>query len=201
MNLPEDRQWQVIKWCKEPKSETCPGGYEFAQEQLAADGIKVSERALSQFFSDFQRKLIYEEAYESAESQKSLMLDFDPSNVDRAEAFGDYCFLQKAVQAQDPKTFVMLGNLRETRKSREQRAAFDKRKLAQKDRQIEQKDKQIAQKDQDLEMAERKLAAMEEEKRRVKAEVEKLRNPAAGLSDTERDAIIAKVDEILGIKH
>src|SRR5438128_9970022 len=67
-NLSEERQAQVIEWCNTPKKVAedgatvlCIGGHKHAKEQLAADGLKVSEGALSDFYSwwhlrrDFQR--------------------------------------------------------------------------------------------------------------------------------------------------
>jgi hypothetical protein len=144
LNLPEERQDQIIEWIETPKSETCSGGYKFAREQLAADGLKVSERLLSQFYSAHRRKEFFKGAYEAAEDQKDLMLKFDPTNVDRAEAFGDFAFLQQSLKAQDPKTFVMLGNLRESRKTREQIGNFTREKLEQARVKLAQKDRDFA---------------------------------------------------------
>lgn len=127
--LPDDRQEQIIEWCETPKSETCVGGLQFAREQLAADGVKVSVTTLSDFYSWYQLRRGYELAAEHAEQQKALMVEFDPSATDRAEAFGDFVFLQEALKLKDPKAFVALGNLRENRKSRQLRERIDSRKL------------------------------------------------------------------------
>jgi hypothetical protein len=174
LNLPEERQVQIVEWIETPKTATCPGGYQFAREQLAADGMSVSQRALSQFYSAFRRKEFYEGAYQSAEDQKALMLEFDPQNVDRAEAFGDYCFLQESLKARDPKTFVALGNLRETRKKREQFANFTAKKL-------EQADKKIVQKDRDLQLVERRVLLLEDNAAKAKATLEAVKK-TGGLS-------------------
>ena len=142
--LPEDRQEQVIAWCNEKRTDTCSGGYAHAQEQLAADGIKVSLRALSEFYSWHSTLKFYEGAAERAEQQKALMLDFDPANVDRAEAFGDYCFLQESLAARDAKTYTTVRNVRLTEKGLRGKAQIEKVKLKQADRRATQKDQEIA---------------------------------------------------------
>ncbi len=128
-NLPQDRQDQIIEWCLTPKAEDCPGGYQHAREQLAADGLKVSLRALSDFFSWHQLKEFYEGAEAHAEEQKQLMAEFDPANTERAEKFGDFCFIQQATKTRDVKAYVAVGQLRETRKMRELREKTEPKKL------------------------------------------------------------------------
>jgi hypothetical protein len=135
-NLQEDRQQQIIAWCLEPKTEECSGGYQHAREQLAADGIKVSITALSEFYSWFKLREFYEQAESHAEQQKQLMTEFDPANTDRAEKFADFCFIQEATKKRDAKTYVAVGQLRETRKHREAKSAHDSKALELQERRV-----------------------------------------------------------------
>lgn len=177
--LPEDRQEQIIGWIDTPKSETTPGGYQHAREQLAADGIKCGISALSDFYSWWHLRQFYSEAANFAEDQAKLMKDFDPADTDRAEAFGDHCFLQLAMKAQSTKDFVALRSIRETSKHRVLKERMETKRL---------------------EIAERRVVVLETNMKAAQAEVAKLRDPQASLSTEERAAIVAKVDEILGIK-
>lgn len=134
--LPPDRQEQIIEWCDTPKSETCPGGYQFAREQLAADGLQVSVRALSEFWHWYMQREMYEEAATHADLQKRLMLAFDPEAVERAEKFGDFVFLQEAVKVKDADTYTAISKLRETRKKRELKTHHDTKLLELQERRV-----------------------------------------------------------------
>jgi hypothetical protein len=127
--LPEERQAQIIEWINTPKSESCIGGLQHAREQLAADGITTGLTALSEFYSWWGLRQLFSDAETFAEEQTELMKEFNPADTDRAEAFGDYCFLQRAMKEQDPKAFVALGSLRETRKHRELKERVEIKRL------------------------------------------------------------------------
>ena len=143
-NLSEERQEQIYEWCQTPKSETCVGGLAFALEQLAADGLSVSIRALSEFLPWYHNRLFYEQAVDRSEQQKKRMLDFDPANVERAEAFGDYCFLQEALAARDAETYTKVRSVRLTDQALRGKAQIEKVKLKQADRRATQKDQEIS---------------------------------------------------------
>lgn len=123
----------VFAWVNEPKTEKCIGGAAYAKQELAKMRISVSERTIDEFYSWWGLRIAYENAANHAAEQKTLMLKFDPQDAERAEKFGDFCFLQEAIAAKDPKTYVALGFLREGRKKLElkredlqlQRARFE----------------------------------------------------------------------------
>jgi len=123
----------VFAWVNEPKTDRCVGGAAYAKEKLAEMQIPVSERTIDEFYSWWGLRKAYHAAVEHANAQRELMLRFDPSDVERAEKFGDFCFIQQAIAAKDPQAYVGLGMLREKRRARElksedlqlQRARFE----------------------------------------------------------------------------
>lgn len=62
------------------------------------------------------------------------------------------------------------------------------------------KDKELKLKTEALAQSERKVRLMEEKFSALRERVEKLRDPKAQLTDEDRQAIVGKVDEILGLK-
>jgi hypothetical protein len=74
---------------------------------------------------------------------------------------------------------------------RESNTQAEKKRQKEKDQQLKQQ--QIAQSD-------RRIALLESKVKAASDEVKKLREPGSQLSDDERKAIVAKVDEILGLK-
>lgn len=154
-NLPEERQEQIIEWCNTPKSETCPGGYQHAREQLAADGVKVSISALSGFYSWYCLRRSYQLAEEHAETQEALMLNFDPEDVERARKFGKFCFIQKALQVGDAKTFARVEQLIQD----DHKGALELRKQQFKEK-IEPAKLELA--ERKVELLERKLKAVDD---------------------------------------
>jgi hypothetical protein len=108
---------KLFGWISEPKTKTCAGGATYAMQRLSQIGITVkSEATINEFYSWWGLRKAYENAAGHAEEQKDLMLRFDPHDVDRAEKFGDFCFLQEAIALKDAETFIGLGMLREKRK-------------------------------------------------------------------------------------
>lgn len=102
-NLPPERQEQIIEWCNTVKTEACPGGYQHAQEQLAADGVKVSLRALSDFWSWWNLR----QDMQAAAGVEEAMLEANPTAVREAREAGELMFLKLSMVRQDPKAFAV----------------------------------------------------------------------------------------------
>lgn len=111
LNLPRERQDQIMEWCNTAKSESCVGGLQFAREQLAADGVKVSLNALSHFWRQYQLRESYEQAENFAEFQEEQMKRFRPEDLETARKFGKFTFLQVAQAKQDGKLFATVEQL------------------------------------------------------------------------------------------
>jgi hypothetical protein len=112
-NLPEQRQEQIIEWCNTPKSDKCVGGYAFAKQQLAADGLKASQGALSDFYSwwhlrrDFQRQDSLTRDFE-----EMLRKEFPSADPKKIQEFGQAFFTMQAAARRDPKEFREMEYLR-----------------------------------------------------------------------------------------
>jgi hypothetical protein len=182
-NLPVERQEQIIEWCNTPKSETCPGGYQHAREQLAADGVKVSLQALSGFYSWYQLKAQYEAAEAHAEQQEELMRQFRPDDLELARKFGKFVFLQEANRRKDGKLFATVEQLIQG----DETGALNKRKQEFKEK-IEPRKLDLL--ERRVEVAERKLVD-------VQKALEPLKD--ASTPEDQRKAILEEVDRIMGI--
>lgn len=122
-NLTAARQEQIMAWCKE-------SGYEHARKQLAADGLRVSVRALGEFYSWYQLRADFAAAEQSAATATELMREFDPTDAEKAEAFGQFVFTQAAIASKDTKKFVDLQYLALSQKTAKTKAVNDRAKLA-----------------------------------------------------------------------
>lgn len=144
-NLPADRQEQVIEWCGTPKSADCTGGYTFAREQLAADGVRVSLRALSEFWSwwHLEKDLALSQEVESQVRAAT-------GNAKAAREAGEEMLLKLSLARQDPKLFTAAAMSIDQRRNLDLMEESGRTKAAQKNRQLGQKDK-------DQELAERKF--------------------------------------------
>ncbi len=60
--------------------------------------------------------------------------------------------------------------------------------------------KKIEQKDRDISISERRVKVLEANMQKAADEVKKLREKGSDISAIERDAILDKVDEVLGVK-
>lgn len=181
LNLPDNRQEQIIEWCEAKKTGDCIGGFAFAREQLAADGINVSARALSDFYSDWhlRRDILQSKSVEAA------VLAADPKDVQRARMAGEAMLLKLSLAKQDPKLFTAAGMSIDSRRNLDLKEESGKTKARQKDR-------QLAQKDTDLKLAERRLALLE---KKVSDATETLGNGKLSIEERER-----KIKEIFGVK-
>ena len=149
MNLPEARQQQIIEWCDTPKSEDCVGGYAFARQQLAEDGLVVSERALSAFWSWF-----YLQQDLSLARSMEEVVEADPESVARARRRAQKLLLDLSIARQDAKLFSAATNDANTVRHLDLQEASAKTKAKQKDRALDQKDT-------DLALANRRVALLE----------------------------------------
>lgn len=112
-NLSEERQAQVIEWCNTPKqvaedgvTVTCVGGHKFAKQQLADDGLKVSEGALSDFYSWWHLRRDFQQADQQTEDILELIKKLDPEiTAEKLEAAGHLIFTKNAVASRDAKEF------------------------------------------------------------------------------------------------
>jgi hypothetical protein len=178
-NLPEDRQEQIMEWCNTPserdgEGKTIPdtGGLGLARAQLAADGVKVSLRALSDFFSWWQLKRTLELADLDAQEAADWWRTFKPGDEETARKFGEFMFLQKAVRTQDAEVFTAATMARDMRVGMEGKARLEAEKLALKERQLAQKDEQLRlQREKfEIETCEKILAAVKDAKIKALAE-------------------------------
>lgn len=129
-NLAEETQEAIIAWARTPKSEDCVGGLAYAREQLAADGIKVSMRALSEFCAWWDLRERFSSASARAKQVEELLLSKDPSlSPERIREIGQSLFTMEAVEARDAKGFVDLESLRLAQKSAEFKGHIETEKL------------------------------------------------------------------------
>lgn len=153
-NLHEDRQQQIIDWCNEPKTETCVGGYKFAKQQLAADGIKVSEGALSDFYSwwhlrrDFQRTDSLTRDFEEL-----LKQSFPTADPEKIQKFGQTFFTMQAMARRDSEEFREMEKLRLAKETAETKGR-------QKDEEIDLARRRVTLLERNASKAKEKLAAV-----------------------------------------
>ena len=111
--LPEERQEQIIAWAKTPKSDGCSGGLAHAQEQLAADGMRVALSTLSDFVSWWHLRQRFALANSRAQQVEELLKSKDPSmSPERIRELGQAIFTMEAVDSGDAETFVNLEHLK-----------------------------------------------------------------------------------------
>ncbi len=122
-SLPQDRQDQVIEWCRE--------GYEHARKQLAADGLRVSIRALSEFFSWYRLKQRFEGADSRSQQIEELLRDKNPSMAPaKVREIGQTLFTLEAMESQDAQTFIGLERLKLDQDSAKFKAELEREKIS-----------------------------------------------------------------------
>lgn len=119
LNLPEERQEQIWEWCRKPSEKdgdgnTIPGtgGFAHARAQLAADGLKVSLRSLSSFFSVYRLKLDMETVENIREA-----VETQTGDARLARTTAETVFMNIAIARQDPKTFAVAAKAQDSRES------------------------------------------------------------------------------------
>lgn len=180
LNLPEERQEQIIEWCDTPKSESCAGGYEFAREQLAADGLKVSVRALSDFYSDWHLR----RDLQTASNVEAAVRSANPGEAKLAREAGEAMLLKLSLARQDAKLFTAAACSIDSRErlDLDERSAKTKAEIAK---------AKIRQKDHDLRLAERRVAVLEKKFADAK---KTLSDPSLSISERE-----ARMKEMFGL--
>jgi hypothetical protein len=144
-NLPEERQEQIVEWCNTLKTADCAGGYKFAKEQLAADGIKASEGALSEFYSwwhlrrDFQRNDSLTRDFEEL-----LKKEFPAAAPGKIQEFGQTFFTMQAAAKRDSKEFREMEYLRLSKETGITKARQKDQELALATRRVELLERKIA---------------------------------------------------------
>ncbi len=175
--LPEERQDQIAQWvidCKEGDR------YEFARTQLQADGIKVSRTAVFNWFQGWRLRQRFGSAESFSLEVKELLKDPNLKlSMEQLDAAAQLAFTTKAVQLDDAEEFRQMKYLQLAERSAKTKAE---------------------QKDREIELSERRVTAMESKIAQASQELQKLRDPKSDLTDADRAAIVAKVDDILGIK-
>lgn len=138
-NLAPKRQEQVIEWCDTPKSESCPGGYQHAREQLAADGLRVSLRALSDFWSWWHLNADMDESFEVEDAV--LRKSGDPRKArDAAETW----LIRAGLTRKDPKLILAASQVSDNRRRLDLEEKSGETKAAHKERALDQKDRDFA---------------------------------------------------------
>jgi hypothetical protein len=129
-NLSEERRERIEEWAATPKSETCVGGLQFALEQLAADGIKVSISTLSEFlkYRRFSRRFSF--ASSRADQVAELLKQRNPNmSPEAVRELAQTVFTLEALDSGDADTFVSLEHLKLSQDSARTKFSLEERKL------------------------------------------------------------------------
>jgi hypothetical protein len=174
--LPEDMQEAIMTWAHTAKTEEHPGGLAYVRQQLAADGIIVSLRAVSEFVSWYGLQRRFAAASSRAQQIEELLRvkrpDMKPEAIrEMAQAL----FTLEAVDSGDAETFVNLEHLKLKQDSAATKAWLEKEKL------------QIAKQRLLLDKARQQLLRIAEQ----------------GLTDANKDGVAALLSELeaLGVKE
>lgn len=169
---------KVIEWLHEPahrdeagKAIPRTGGAWHAKEQLAADGIKVSEATLSEFYSWWQLRKTFQRAEQkTSDFEEFARREFTEVAPDRIQKAGQNYFTMRAMAADDSEEFREMEKLRLAKETAETKGR---------------------QKDQDLVLAERRVRVMEQ---KISKAEETLKD--GSLNPTQREQ---RMKEIFGI--
>lgn len=119
-NLSEDRMEQIAEWIRKPndrdeetgKPIPKTGGLAYAQEQLAADGLKVSLQTLSDFMSWWELRLRFNRMELLTQNSEEMLRTFNPElTEEQVRAFGHRVFTSLAIDQNDPETFLAFAKL------------------------------------------------------------------------------------------
>jgi hypothetical protein len=172
-NQSEDMQLQIAMWCETPKSKGCEGGHRYAWRMLKEKhGMEVGLTTVSTFYAWYITTAQFGEAQAFAKRQEELMLKFDPKDADRARAFGEFTFIQKALGVEDPTLFKLAAGVADDRRLRELKERIEPQKLA---------------------LARRRLRLMERQYEQQQGSSE---SPALNLEDK-----VARMKEIFGVSY
>lgn len=148
-SLSEERQAQVAEWCAKPneidsEGKMIPrtGGLVYAQDQLAADGLKVSLDTLSRFYRSWLDEQTFSRASSRAsEVEEMLRNQFPDATPEKIAAAGQLVFTMEASNAGDAKTFIALEQLRLSQSIAQSEGSIAKAKLEIAERKLVQKDR------------------------------------------------------------
>lgn len=149
--LAEERQAQVIEWCNKPadrdeagKPIPKSGGYEHARQQIAADGISVSVRALSDFYSWYHLHETFARADQKTADFLELMQgkfpDLKPAQI---QEFGQAFFTMEATASGNAEEFRAMEKLRLDKETAETKARQEEKKLELAERRVRLLEKKI----------------------------------------------------------
>jgi hypothetical protein len=191
LNLPQDQQELICSWLTEGVETADEAGdtvadtsYRAVKKRIWNDlGIATSDAALSAFY----RKIVAPRVLRSAVVAAEQFTEEADANGVKFSAAAKQLVKQKFFELTangqcSPQQLATFGSLV---------ADFDRGDLKREDQRL---------KAEDLKVKLRRLDILEANVAAAKAEVAKLRDPQASLSDADRAAIVGKVDEILGIK-
>lgn len=163
-NLPEETQEAIIAWARTAKTDEHPGGLQYAREQLAADGIKVSLRAVSEFVSWWQLRERFSSASERAQQIEDLIKEKNPNlSPDRIRELGQALFTMEAMAEKDAQAYVALESLALAQSTAKTKASLEERKLA---------------------LAERRVSLLEENAAKAKAALEGIKSKGGLTQET-----------------
>lgn len=181
--LPRERQEQIAEWCAKPNERDADGkpipqtgGLAFAQEQLAADGVKVSLSVVGEFWSWWRLEQDLEISFEREEQVLAKTGDRR-----KAREAGESLLMRLGIARQDPELISAAAKVSDSRRNLDLQEKSGETKA-------KQKDAQIAQKNADLALSDRRVKLLEKKA----AEAEKTANDAT-LSDAEKAARIREI--------
>jgi DNA uptake protein ComE-like DNA-binding protein len=129
-DLSQERREQIAGWCRAKKTEDSPGGVQFAREQLAADGIKVSLSQVSRFFAFWRTREEFTGAANICEAVKeAVRAEFPNASAEKLAAVGQIGFLARAIAEQSQEKYVQLQQLDLDQRSAETRAKFKREEI------------------------------------------------------------------------
>jgi hypothetical protein len=156
-------------------------------------GISVSAGSFSDWEHWYRLRAEINRARATAEQTRLKMAEDPNFSSEDIERVGQVVFANQMLESGNVKAFIALAKLNLARQSVRQQQEM----LAQRDRTIEQRDEVIRQNERRIELLERKAA----ERDAAAAELQKLRTGGKLLPEEEREAILSRMDEVLGIKR
>lgn len=128
--LPRARQERIVEWAATPKSADCVGGIAYAREKLAAEGLRVSARAVSEFLAWWDLRERFSSASSRAAQIAEMAAQQSPDmSPDRVRKLAQSVFTLEAVEGRDAKTYVGLENLRLKREAAEFKGRLERERL------------------------------------------------------------------------
>lgn len=151
-NLPEERQEQIIAWCqkanaKDESGKLIPGtgGLQYARAQLAADGISIGLHALSDFYSWWRLKQVFERANQKTQDFIELMRERFPDLAPaRIQEFGQSYFTLEAAASGNAEEFRAMEKLRLEKETALTKGKLESKKLELAERKVKLLEKKAA---------------------------------------------------------